>query len=276
MNKPNHARKLSLLALIALTLGVSMPAGADPQDGARFSRSLEGRATASQDLRKQLESAPVSEQAAIVLDGPRVSPGRVASGKRIGAAAGTGIRTASHDTVDFEIYGASSEVFYDLDRDGFFHGFAITFDADVSAGWADVFAELFLSRNGGPWNHYYTTRVFSIFEVDSADAYEVVTDLDIGYPTGDYDVLIELYDADSGDFLTDYGPDEDPALAWLPLEDAELDTPYYDQGHYGGGGSGPALLIFITLLVAWRQRQRDRAAVAIAGGTANNQARGRR
>ncbi len=61
------------------------------------------------------------------------APGRVASGKRTGSAAGTGMRLASHDTVDFSIYNALSEVFYDLDRDGYFYGFAMTFDADVSS-----------------------------------------------------------------------------------------------------------------------------------------------
>ena len=256
MNKPNPARILSLLALATVALAVSAPARASAEEPARFSRSAEGRATASTELREQLVSAPVSEHEAIIADGPRVSPGRTTSGKRIGSAAGTGIRLASHDSVDFVIYDASSELFYDLDRDGFFHGFAITFDADVSAGWADVYARLYLSRNGGPWNLYFTTRVFSILDADSGDAYEVVTDLDTGYPTGDYDVLIELYDADSGDFLTDYGPADDASLAWLPLEDAGLDIPYYEHGYHGGGGTGPALLVFLALLAAWREQRR--------------------
>lgn len=268
MNTWKRARTLGLFSLVSLALTAGLAAGAETGEMLRFSRSAEGRAADSADLSKRLPGAPITEQAAIKLDGPRVSPGRVASGKRIGTAAGTGIQTASHDTVDFWIYDASSELFYDLDRDGFFHGMAITFDADVSAGWADIYAELYLSRNGGPWNLYYTTRVFSILDADSNDAYEVVTDLDFGYPSGDYDVLIELYDADSGDFLADYGPDDDAALAWLPLEDAELDTPYrnYNQGSYGGGGTGPALLVLIALLAAWRQRERSTPAPASNAG----------
>lgn len=262
MTKLNKALTPSLLALAGLAFILSVPAAASQPEASRFSRSAEGRATAAPLLRQQLVGAPVTGHDAMVLEGPRVSPGRPATDKRLAAAAGTQIRTENHDTVDFLIFEAFSEVFYDFDGDGYFHGFAVTFDADVSEGWADVYAELYLSRNGGPWNRYFTTRVFSIQGADSADAYEVVTDLDIGYPTGDYDVLIELYDAESGDFLTDFGPADTSALAWLPLEDAEFDAPHYGYGYatHGGGGSGPALLIFIALLAAWRQRQRERTA----------------
>lgn len=234
----------------------------------RFSRSAEGRSAASSNRSSsnrssELAKAPVSEFDALQTEGARVSPGRSSRGKIIDTIANAEIAKASHETVDFWFYGAGTEVFYDFDRDGYFHGLTVFFDADVSDGVADVFAELYLSRNGGPWNLYHTTRVFSIFGASADDEYEVVTELDSGYPSGDYDVLVELYDADSGDFLADIGPVDDIALAYLPLEDAGWDAPpIYDDHYYGGGGStGPAVLLILFLLIAWRQRQQDRLAL---------------
>ncbi|MGS0728212.1 choice-of-anchor H family protein, partial [Shewanella sp. 0m-11] len=58
---------------------------------------------------------------------------------------------------NFYIYDAYSRLFIDNDYDGFYQTFSVTFDADVEGSYvnerADVFAELYLSRNGGPWEH---------------------------------------------------------------------------------------------------------------------------
>ncbi len=268
MNPRLKAASAAMLASAGLLLVPQVPAFASDvgaavtEQPARFSRSAEGRSATSNDRMSELAKAPVSEHEALQTEGPRVSPGRATQGKTIDTIANAGIAKASHESVDFWFYDASSEVFYDFDRDGYFHGLTIIFDADVSDGVADVFAELYLSRNGGPWNLYYTTRVFSIFGASAEDEYEVITELDSGYPSGDYDVLVELYDADSGDFLADIGPVDDVDLSYLPLEDAGWDAPPINHGHgYGGGGStGPAVLLL--LLIAWRQRQQERLGLA--------------
>ena len=121
------------------------------------------------------------------------------------------------------------------------------FDADVDAGDAYVFAQLYLSFEGGPWNHYFTTDVFHILEDVGYDDYEVVTRLLEGYPSGYYDVLIELYDADGDTHVASYGPYEDLALSALPLEDQSRDALYpYSESHGGGGSLG----LFSLLLLA--------------------------
>ncbi|MES9813926.1 MAG: choice-of-anchor H family protein [Candidatus Thiodiazotropha sp.] len=77
----------------------------------------------------------------------------------------------------------------------------------------------------------------------SDDEYEVATRLLDGYPSGYYDVLIELYDGDNDLLAVNYGPYEDGDLAVLPLEDSYRDD-------YGGGASGlMTLLLALTLLV---------------------------
>lgn len=268
-----RAASATLLATAWLLLGTQTPgqAGAVSADESdqpsRFSRSAEGRSASDINRTELLSGAPIDEFSALQTEGPRVSPGRASLGKKIGLIENAGISKASHETVDFWIYDADSVVFYDFDGDGYFHGLTVYFDADVSDGVADVYAELYLSRNGGPWNRYYTTRVFSIFGADSEDEYEVVTEFDTGYPSGDYDVLVELYDADSGDFLADIGPVDDTDLAYLPLEDAGWDAPpIYGDPYYGGGGSsGPALLMLLLVLIAWRQRQLDRQKLQLTG-----------
>lgn len=251
-----------LLAGVFVTLALPALAAGEGSEASRFSRSVEGRAADASDRKALLGGVQAAELPALELTGPRIAPGRAAMAERRKQTA-AGISKLNHDTVDFTIYSATSDVFIDLDFDGYFRGFAVTFDADVSEGVADVYAEIYLSRDGGPWNLFFTTRVFSLFGADSADEYEVVSELDFGYPSGDYDVLIELYDADSGDFLTDYGPSDDPALSYLPLEDAEYDTPpIHYGGHYGGGSGGPILLILLLLLIARQQRRRERGALA--------------
>lgn len=267
------AASAALLAFAWLAPGLQAPAFAsdgtanDPDKPSRYSRSVEGRSAASTADLSGLESAPVAEFNALRSDGPRVFPGRSSpgstTGKNIDLIANAGVASNSHETVDFWIYDADTRVFYDFDGDGYFYGLTVYFDADVSDGSADVFAELYLSRNGGPWNLYHTTRVFGIFGASAEDEYEVITEFDSGYPTGDYDVLVELYDADTGDFLTDLGPVDDIELSYLPLEDAGYDTPPVYGGYYGGGGSlGPTLLLLLLLLVAWRQRHHERAQIA--------------
>lgn len=264
---------LACAGLPGLQLSAFAGDNASATEAPRFSRSAEGRPDASVDRTASLSAAANLEFEALVSEGARVSPGRSARGKIIDVIANAGISSASHDTVDFWFFDAGTELFYDYDRDGYFRGLTVYFDADVSDGVADVYAELYLSRNGGPWNRFFTTRVFSLFGASPDDEYEVVTEFDAGYPSGDYDVLVELYDADTGDFLTDIGPVDDVDLAYLPLEDAGWDSPPVYSGYsHGGGSAGPLALLLLVLLIAWRQRQLDRlrlgATVPVAQGLA--------
>ncbi|MEM9209455.1 MAG: choice-of-anchor H family protein, partial [Pseudomonadota bacterium] len=120
---------------------------------------------------------------------------------------------------DFWIYDADVLLFGDDDRDGFFFGIDLLFDADTIYSSARVYAVLYLSLNGGPWNEYAVTEDFRINGASSDDEYVVVTELQSGYPTGEYDLLIELFDANTGAFLADFGPESSSSLSFLALED---------------------------------------------------------
>ena len=162
---------------------------------------------------------------------------------------------------DFWIYDADVILFGDDDRDGYFYGIDLLFDADTIYSSAPVYAVLYLSLNGGPWNEYTATENFRINGSSADDEYVVVTELQSGYPTGDYDILIELFDAETGAFLTDYGPESDSALSFLALEDFNRDAPVFDRpvtvstGRGGGGAAGFLTLALLGLLAAARVRR---------------------
>ena len=127
----------------------------------------------------------------------------------------------------FSIFDASSRVFEDFDYDGFYQTFSVTFDVDVNGSYlnerADLFAELYLSRDGGPWVHYYTTDVFTIYGDSTQDDYEVLTTLYTGYATDHYDVLIDVYEVGYSDIVATISADETDSLYALPLESSDRD-----------------------------------------------------
>ena len=186
-------------------------------------------------------------------DGTRQAPAKAGSSKPSSQAA------AAKGSNDFWIYHADVQLFYDDDDDGYFWGIDLLFDADTYFEVADVYAALYLSHEGGPWNEYAVTEPFSIFGATSDDEYVVVTELETGYPTGSYDLLIELYDAVDGAFVAEMGPEHNPDLAFLPLEDFNRDDP--DRGHHHDGGGGGALdlttslSVLVGALVSYRRRR---------------------
>ena len=176
--------------------------------------------------------------------------------------AGPEVAAAKAQNNDFWIYAADVVLFGDDDNDGYFYGIDLLFDADTIYSSAFVYAVLYLSFDGGPWNEYTVTEDFRIDGATADDEYVVVTELQSGYPTGSYDLLIELFDADTGEFLTDYGPELNSDLGFLPVEDFNRDAPTFDrpvtvtrQGGGGGGMGVATLFVFAALLLSRRRAQ---------------------
>lgn len=143
------------------------------------------------------------------------------------------LRSSSHD---FRIWDAGRDLISDADGDGYYRRFEIRFDADVVSGDALVYAKLYLRRVGdsGPWEHYYLTDDFWIYGSSDGDDYYVETTLNDGYPTAEYDVLIDLYESGFSGIVATIGPFEDGSLKDLPLEDSGLDLPLPDAGYHIG------------------------------------------
>jgi hypothetical protein len=156
---------------------------------------------------------------------------------------------------DAWIFEASTELFQDLDRDGYYHYLRVQFDADTVFDNTLVYVQIFLSADGTAWEHLYTTMDFRIWGTDPDDDYEVETELVAGYSTGQYDLLIELYDAVSGELLDEFGPRESAALSLLPLEDSARDgvavaPPPASTTYVSGGGGAMSWWALFGLLAA--------------------------
>ncbi|MBT8090861.1 MAG: choice-of-anchor H family protein [Gammaproteobacteria bacterium] len=160
---------------------------------------------------------------------------------RTGGQQKTSAGDASSPNTDFWFYRADVELFTDRDRDGYYAGIDLLFDADTYFDVAEVYAVIYLSYEYGPWNEYAETDNFTIFGASGDDEYIVETDLVAGYPTGNYDILIELYDAYDNSFVADIGPEDTSELSILPLEDSNRDAPAVVTTQVvvssGGGGS---------------------------------------
>jgi hypothetical protein len=142
-------------------------------------------------------------------------------------------KAISHDYyADFSIYSAMSFLHDDYDEDGYYQTFSITFDADIysytDVQWGEVYALLYLSKNGGPWAHYFTTDNFIIEGNSNVDEYEVISTFMSGYASDHYDVLIDLYQVGYSDIVASYSADDTNALYALPIESAEYDEPYIE------------------------------------------------
>ena len=164
----------------------------------------------------------------------------------------TGPAIARAADPNFWFYDVDVVLFSDFDRDGYFFGIDLLFDADTSYAVVDVYAVLYLSYEYGPWNEYASTDDFTLFGSTSADDYVVETELVSGYATGNYDILIELFDAYDGTFLTSIGPEDTSELSILPLEDSTRDAVSGGNTQVvvnSGGGSLGLFLLFGLLAV---------------------------
>jgi hypothetical protein len=176
------------------------------------------------------------------------------SNARLDRSAFVEVRTSAEDTValskgrgpnlaqapsigDHWIYDADVELFDDLDGDGYYRFLSLRIDADTVFNSSYVYAAIYLSDDGETFEHFFSTDDFEINGATSDDEYFVETELVSGYPPGLYDVLIELYDADLGVYMDEFGPLQSSALELLPLEDAQFDAVEVVVVHEGGGGA---------------------------------------
>ena len=178
-----------------------------------------------------------------------------------GVQAKTGSGVSMSPNVDFWFYLADVELYGDNDRDGYYSGIDLLFDVDTYYSAADIYAVAYLSFEGGPWEEYAATEDFTIFGSSSEDEYVIVTDLVAGYPRGDYDILIEVFDAHTSEFLAYFGPDDTSELSYLPLEDMDRDAPVTETRitvNSGGGGAIDLLMLALLGIAAAGYRSRFR------------------
>lgn len=158
----------------------------------------------------------------------------------------------------FSIYNGYSQLIEDIDEDGYFQTFSVTFDADLLSpsinDQAVVYADLYLSEDGGPWVLYFSTDDFVITGDTTEDEFEVITQLDSGYRPNNYDVLIDLYEAGYSDVVATYSSNDSNELYGLPLESSDYDPEYIEvEVHSEHRGGSVGLFIFILLALLSRR-----------------------
>lgn len=248
-----NARLLASLAAAGFVLGSSVCSAQTVAAGTeeRITRSAEGRGTdhAADELRDPTTYELLRRKAGEITVKPRAT----GSSKGMQKPMGSG---------EAWIYDAMTDYYVDTDSDGYYRFLRVRLDADTIHTMQDVYAEIYLSADGDSWELLYSTKDFSIWGTDDDDDYEVETELVSGYSTGLYDVLIELYDSETGDFLDEYGPNESSDFSLVPLEDSGRDGIVVTQPpvtiieEHGGGGSVSwlALAGLAGVLAARRRR----------------------
>jgi hypothetical protein len=238
----NRSQVAAWIFLVAGLLLFSLNAfGQDAPSEKRLSETRQG-------TRAERDAGVLGGHRSDEYDALRIGSGREPD-KNAAMSQQSGGAMAQSANQDFWFYTADVVLFNDRDRDGYYHGIDLLFDADTYYAFAEVYAVVYLSLNGGPWNEYAVTDDFTLFGSSSEDEYVIVTELVSGYPAGSYDILIELFDAYDGSFLAWIGPEDTSELAFLPLEDATrdvADSPDVIVINREGGGS--AGLVFILLL----------------------------
>jgi len=184
------------------------------------------------------------------------------SAKNIAGIQNVSNTSRSFSDGSFVIYEGYSQLIEDYDGDSYYQTFSVTFDADLVTHDAHeeavVYAELYLSENGGPWQHYYSTDSFVIHGQSTDDAFEVYSTLAQGFTTNHYDVLIDLYEEGYPNIVASYSSDDSNSLYALPLESSDYDleyVEYYQETTIHGGGTSVLVLIMILILLLMRYFQ---------------------
>lgn len=159
-------------------------------------------------------------------------------------------RQQSNSNPDFWIYDAFVTFQIDNDYDGYYSTFSVEFDADTYFSQAQVYARLYLSR-GDVFEEYHTTSLFYINGDSSSDSFVVESDLLTGFPSGDYELLIELYDSYDDSLVASFDGYNDADLTLLTLESKsyeQTETVVVVSSEHGGS-FGYLMLLLIPILI---------------------------
>ncbi|WP_334064645.1 choice-of-anchor H family protein [Alteromonas genovensis] len=118
---------------------------------------------------------------------------------------------------EFWIYDSWVSLQHDLDYDGYFSTFSVEFDADTIFVDVPVYAVLYLGQNG-VYDAIHVSSEFFIYGEDSSDSFVIESTLVSGFPSYDYDILLELYDAQTEQLVAFSDGYDNAEFAFVPLE----------------------------------------------------------
>jgi hypothetical protein len=156
---------------------------------------------------------------------------------------------------EFWIFDAWVEFFRDDDSDGYYNHFSVELDADTEYSSAEVYARLYLGKDE-LFKEYHTTSDFNIFSDNTNDSFVVESELLNGFPPGEYEVLIELYDSYNDELVAVFDGNDDADLYLLSLESKEYEsTQVIIVREHGGSVSLWGVLLLPFLLITRQYRR---------------------
>ena len=267
----NHNLTFSLIITLLVSsqpVWANSPEQAVAQDNktnhsvGKFKRTLAGSELNSDKLLADTETTQRTKQHrglqrdAVMLS--RAQASKVDATVKMNKSAEQASRAVNFDH-GFSIYTGYSQLITDIDADGYYQTFSVSFDADILSPFIDeqalVYADLYLSKDGGPWILYFSTDDFVITGENTDDEFEVVTQLNSGYVPDNYDVLIDLYEVGYSDVVATYSSNDTNALYGLPLESSDYDPEYYEVEYHDEHGGGVSWFLFSLLLVLVARRR---------------------
>lgn len=157
---------------------------------------------------------------------------------------------------EFWIYDSWVTLQHDYDYDGYYTTLNVEFDADTVFSQVPVYAVVYLGKND-VFDSIHVTSVFNIYGDDSNDAFIIESDLLSGFPPYDYEILIEIYDADHDVLVAATDGYWDADLAYVSLESENYDVPEETVvvvEEHGGALFIPALLALFGVAL-YRRKQ---------------------
>ncbi|GGF73229.1 choice-of-anchor H family protein [Alteromonas lipolytica] len=179
---------------------------------------------------------------------PRVKKKDLSS---ITVKSGEQLRTATH-SVDYWFYDATVTLYNDRDYDGYYASFDLEFDADSTYYRTPVYAIVYLGTNDY-YEAFHVTSVFNLYADSSDDSVLLESELVTGYPSNDYDILIELIDAQTDQVLATIDAYEDADLSYQSMESFDYDRPVTSEvvieTHGGSWGVWTSIIVVLTILL---------------------------
>ncbi|MBU2979519.1 choice-of-anchor H family protein [Alteromonas sp. C1M14] len=233
LNTPCKPAKTLVPAILVGMLAVPFTAVAD--DGIKLTDTKEYQF--GEPYQSEQEPAPVASTPAIAA---KTTP---SSKARLGANSVT--------TPDFWIYDAWTQWQRDIDYDGYYRSLTVSFDADTVYAQASVYVVIYIG-DAEAFYPIHTSSDFYIYGESSTDEFVIETDLISGFRPFDYDVMIELYDAQTGDLVAVADQTNDADLSYIPLESADYDDDSVVVVREHGGTFSGTMLSIMGIMGLWR------------------------
>ncbi len=170
-------------------------------------------------------------------------------------SAKSGEQLRATESVGYWFYDAWLTLYTDRDSDGYFSAFDLEFDADTDYYRAPVYAVVYLGTNDY-YDPFHVTDVFELYGDSSDDGVLLENELLNGYPSNDYDILIELIDAQTDLHVATIDAYSDADLSYQSMESSDYDIPVTAVVVERHGGSWGIWASLLLLLVAVTRRAR--------------------